>query len=421
MSSAYAIAAVTAIIKRLLSEVLAETDLASALNNPTVTVQAPDQIKLDVAPTSAPQLNLFLYHVQPNAAWRNRDLPSFDGRGNRVATPSVALDLHYLVTAYAPSDFQAETLLGHAALFFHDVPLLSQEQIRDAFTVFAGGSSLEKLLAKSRLADQLEQIRITPHAMNVEEMSKVWSALQSRYRPSIAYEATVVLMESDRPARAPLPVLRRDITVRPSLTLPFPALTAAVTPKSQSAVRTGETLKLQGHGLAADMVNVRFEAARGDGVHLLAPATATDSEVEVVIANLPAGGYAVSVEATKNGVTRTTNELPVAVAPAFGLAGAPQIIDSSTNAVADGIVVTIATVTPPIEPEQQVSLIVGERQASMKSIAAPTSTPEFFFTTATRPPDGRHFARIRVDGVDSLLVLREPQPAFDETQQIDIP
>jgi hypothetical protein len=423
MSSAYAIGAVTAIIRKMLSEVLADTDLATALNHPVVTVKAPDQIQLDVKPDVAPQLNLFLYHVQPNAAFRNRDLPSFDPGAHRVSNPSVALDLHYLVTAYAPTEYQAETLLGHAALFFHNVPILSPDQIRKVFTVFGTGTDLEKLLAKSRLADQIEQIRFTPHSMNVEEMSKVWTALQSRYRPSVSYEATVVLIESERPARSALPVLRRDITVRPSLIPPFPTLTEVVPPNSQPAVRDAETLTLTGHDLGGDTVNVLFTAARGGAVFLVIPVTVTPAKVEVVIANLPAGGYTVSVETTKSGVLRTTNALPVAVAPTFGLTAGPppHIIDATFATPPNGLTVKITKVAPPIEVEQRVSLIVGDRETPMTPIAATTDKPEFFYPTHLRPATGKHFARIRVDGVESLLVVREPQPGFDETQQIDIP
>ena len=52
------------------------------------------------------------------------------------------------------------------------------------------------------LADQLEQIKITPEYLSTEEMSKLWTAVQSHYRPTAAYMATVVLIESTLPARA---------------------------------------------------------------------------------------------------------------------------------------------------------------------------------------------------------------------------
>ena len=51
--------------------------------------------------------------------------------------------------------------------------------------------------------------------MGTEEVSKLWSAFQSRYRPSAPYVASVVLIEAKRPTRAPLPVRERKLYVAP--------------------------------------------------------------------------------------------------------------------------------------------------------------------------------------------------------------
>ena len=106
----------------------------------------------------------------------------------------------------------------------------------------------------------------------------------------------------------------------------------------------------------------------------------------------------------------------------FGLTAGPppQFIDATFGTPPNGLVVTITKVAPLIEVEQRVSLIVGDREAPMTPIAAATDHPEFFYPTHLRPATGKHYTRIRVDGVESLLVLRKP-PGFDETQQIDIP
>ena len=51
----------------------------------------------------------------------------------------------------------------------------------------------------SDLADQVELIKITPAAMSIDDMSKLWTAIQSNYRPSSAYQVSVVLIEGTRP------------------------------------------------------------------------------------------------------------------------------------------------------------------------------------------------------------------------------
>ena len=51
--------------------------------------------------------------------------------------------------------------------------------------------------------------------MSVEEISKIWSALQSQYRPTAVYKASVVLIESKKSVRPTLPVQARNLAVLP--------------------------------------------------------------------------------------------------------------------------------------------------------------------------------------------------------------
>ena len=44
-------------------------------------------------------MNVYLYRVSPNPAWRNQDLPT-RARGPIVDRPLTAIDLHYLLTFY---------------------------------------------------------------------------------------------------------------------------------------------------------------------------------------------------------------------------------------------------------------------------------------------------------------------------------
>ncbi len=51
-------------------------------------------------------------------------------------------------------------------------------------------------------------MRITLQPLSVEEISKLWTAFQTQFRTSVSYQVSVVLIESQRPAKTPLPVLR---------------------------------------------------------------------------------------------------------------------------------------------------------------------------------------------------------------------
>src|SRR5262249_42990727 len=147
------------------------------------------------------QLNLFLYQVTPNLGWRNEGLPSRDGKGARLSNPPLALDLHYMLTAYGSQDLNAEVLLGYAMHLLHETPVLGRQQLR---TVLGGSSPVDGSILPSPfgdlsaedLADQVEQIKITPVYLGTEDLSKMWTAMQARYRPTMAYLVSVVLIQS---------------------------------------------------------------------------------------------------------------------------------------------------------------------------------------------------------------------------------
>ncbi|HEY0384456.1 MAG TPA: DUF4255 domain-containing protein, partial [Pyrinomonadaceae bacterium] len=220
MSTALAIASVTAVLKDLLHNGLIDHDLVSSVGDVTVSALPPDRIDISET-TGKSQLNIFLYQVTPNAGWRNAGLPSRDSNGQRLTNPPLALDLHYLLTAYGAKDLHAEILLGYGMQLLHETPVLTRAAIRTSLkpptSVIGGGdlpAELRSLFA-SELSEQVEQIKIVPQFLNTEEISKLWSAFQARYRPTAAYQASVVLIESRQSTRSALPVGARKIYAVP--------------------------------------------------------------------------------------------------------------------------------------------------------------------------------------------------------------
>lgn len=141
-----------------------------------------------------PQINLFLYQLNPDAAWRNQVPPNKP----QASYPLLALKLHYLVTAFGNEndDIAAHRMLGAVMLQFHNHPVLSIQ-------------GTAKDIADSHLADQYESVRLTLQPLSLDEATKLWSGFQSPYRLSVAYEASVILIESGKPARSAPPVLNR--------------------------------------------------------------------------------------------------------------------------------------------------------------------------------------------------------------------
>ena len=248
MSSPLAIGAVSAVLRNLLDNGM--VDVGSPLGSVKVTAVAPDLIKLD-DPDAGPSLNLFLYRVTPNQGWRNAALPAYDGAGRRLTNPPLALDLHYLLTAYGSADFHAEILLGYAMHLLHERPVLDRAAIRRALDPTPLGASILppafQALSVADLADQVEALTVTPEPTDTEEMSRLWSAMQAHYRPTAAYVVSVVLIEAEKPARSALPVLTRSVTAEPSLLPPLPTITRVAPPGNQVAALLGETVRLEGH------------------------------------------------------------------------------------------------------------------------------------------------------------------------------
>jgi hypothetical protein len=288
VSNALAIASVTAVLKDILNNGIIDNQLAGDV---TVSALPPDRVLVN-GQAETNRLNLFLYGVTPNQGWRNMGLPSYDAGGERISNPPLGLDLHYLLTAYGATEFQAEILLGYGMQMLHEAPVLTRDAIRRALTPtppFNANVLPVALHAASDLADQVESIRLTPQALSTEEISKLWTAIQSHYRPTAAYQASVVLIESRRSRRAALPVANdeRRIYVVP---FRYPAIDAIVPAAGQLApIESGSSIEVRGHDLVGEVTRVLV-----DGLDLTPPASAlTPSLITLALpAPLPVGLYA---------------------------------------------------------------------------------------------------------------------------------
>jgi hypothetical protein len=235
VSSPLAIGAVSAVLRNLLDNGLVN---AGAPGPVQVTAVAPDTIKLDDSDAPPVPERLPLPH-EPEPGWAEVGLPSFDGNGTRISSPPLALDLHYLLTAYGSADFQAEILLGYAMHLLHERPGARPRAIRRALDPSPlGASILPPAFRRSpppTSPTSSNAVTITREPMDTEEMSRLWSAIQAHYRPTVGYVVSVVLIESRKPARKALPVLERDLIVEPSLLPPYPTITRVEPDDSQPA------------------------------------------------------------------------------------------------------------------------------------------------------------------------------------------
>ena len=434
MSSALAIAAVTASLKDLLNDGLMDHDL-STVGSFTVTAQPPDRVTTGT--TESDQLNLFLYQVTANSGWRNVGLPSRDKDGNRVTNPPLALDLHYLLTAYGSKDLNAELLLGYAMQVLHETPVLSRQQLRTALgspppidgTILPGpfGS-----LSAIDLADQVELVKVTPVFLSAEDLSKLWTAMQARYRPSMGYLVSVVLIQSEAPLKSAPPVIKRGPADRGPIArgAPSPTLIAArATTPLQPALRLGDDALLSGTNLLGSAFTVQFEHTRLDVLQSLAPVAIDDAQVG---AHLPSiaedasgmstwatGVYSVSLRVTDPGQPASvTNSVPIALSPIIAV--------SPLNQGAGTITLTV-TCTPRLRPAQEphVRLVFGDMEIAPATITTPGTLTQPTTLTFSIPgvSAGDYIVRLRVEGIDSLPVVvtgTPPTYAFDPAQTVHV-
>ncbi|MCB1910015.1 MAG: DUF4255 domain-containing protein [Rhodocyclaceae bacterium] len=424
MSTALAIAGVTAVLRDRLNDGLVNHNVAAITGSTVnVTVMAPDRV---VPPngTESSGLNLFLYQVTANPGWRNEGLPSHDAGGRqRLSNPPLALDLHYLVSAYSEGDLHAEILLGYAMQLMHEFPVISRDMIRRALNPSPDLGivlpSALQALAECGLADQLELLRITPAALDTEASSRLWTATQASLRPSAAYLVSVVLIEAQRPTRPSLPVLTRGevdplslrdrgVVVNPDVLPPLPTLTAILPDGGQPVMRLDETVVLSGHRLDGSGRELRLANDRFDIEATVAAAGGSDPAlIELVIpasraADFPVGVYQVSARLVPDGETqaRETNRLGAALAP--NITNLPQSI-----ARVGGTAQLTVQFTPQLRAGQRASLLLGTREIAPQPYTAPTASLDFVIDDA---PSGDFPTRLRIDGIDSPIIDRAATP-----------
>ena len=399
MSNALAIAAVSTVLRDLLNQALIQQGVSTTVGNPvTVTALPPDRII--VGETEQPQLNVFLYHIASNPGWSNSALPSRDRDGGRITNAPLALDLFYLLSAYGKNDFDCEILLGCAMQMLYETPVLPRDTIRAAL-----GGTPPGPLAAADLAEQIEQIKITPQLVSTEEVWRLWTALQAHYRPTAAYRISVVLIESTKATKAALPVSQRNIITLP-FRLPF---VAEITPQ---IVVAGASITLNGQNFKTAQTKVNFGISG-----LVDPSIISDSQI---VATLPAGlmagvNTAQVVQTLSFGTPADPHSGFESNVVPFMLA--PQIATPQPLSIKVGSTLTLA-INPPVGHSQRASLVVGASSITIPARPAtgPATTGTLDFPIPADFPTGDFPIRLQIDGAQSPLEVDQnpSSPTFGQ-------
>lgn len=387
MSNSLAIATVTATFKDLLGAVTQDPTLAGV----SVTIKPPDVARKAADKTR--QLNLFLYQVAPNPAWRNADLPFRNGDGALTARPVLAVNLHYLMTAYGSEndDLDAQHLLAYAMSLVHDNSVLNRERITQVVTAAVGTP-----LGTSDLADQVELIKFTPQPLSYDDLFKLWSAFQTNYRLSTAYEASVVLIDRTHPVTVAPPVHKADLVVLP---IDLPVIDSV----DPQIAGPASTMVIRGRNLRATGTTVRVNA-------LTVTPPSSDMAQTAIKLKLPA---ALSPGLATVQVLRSvqlgeppqphegflSNMVPFLLTPVLSAAPPANVARGATLAL---------TLQSPVRQAQATTLLLDDQPVPVTWQPAdpdPSSTIKFVIPASM--PTGAHALRVQIDGATSE-VLRDP-------------
>jgi Pvc16 N-terminal domain len=396
MSNYLAIATVTAALQQILQPAVkaAVGGASFGFSRPTA----------DGTPKT-PQVNVFLYQVTPNAAYRNQHVPTRRADGTLVKRPQAALDLHYLFTFHGDDTaLEPQRLLGAVITALENQPLLTPDDITSA----TAPASKFPFLANSGLDRQVERVKFTPTALSIEEFSKLWSAFfQVEYSLSVAYHASVVLMESDVTPQDTLPVEASNIYVTP---FRWPQIESVISQAGDGVpIVPGSVLQILGTQLRGP-----------DTVVLIAdteqvPASIADSMLTLPVpASVRAGVQSLQVAHRVSMGTPPTphrgfesNAAPFVLHPVIANPAAALSPDSTPA-------VKITNITAQVTP----NIAAGQRAIAMLNV--PGANPPVAYASqpviapadsnqVTIPilnvPAGNYMVRVQIDGAESLLTM----------------
>jgi hypothetical protein len=372
-------------------------------------------------------VNLYLYQINPNPALRNQPLPDANPATTSRPIP-LPIDLQYVLTVHpdqeAPnSDYPSQQVLGLLSFLLHDRP------------VFARRPTLGTDSQPSFTYRHAEGLRISLVPTSVDDLHKLWGALQVPVQLGFFFRVSVVFMARPDPPIIPAPVLYRGEgdhgwevvpNVEPFGTFPrvddWQLVTTDALEKQRHSPRQpifepGEQFRLTGANLAGrESTSIRIESGPGtlrsaesdeerqstflELVRFSPTALEVRAKKSVSSKPLRSGHYRIRVvcrdykQPSDAERFRTSADFPLAIAPRF--------VSHDLGTVRKDAPLEIRFSPTPVG-QDDVRLRFGTFDAKLKG-------PRYWLTLDKINPEqaGRFRARACINGVDSLpIIVRE--------------
>lgn len=150
--------------------------LTSLLSGLDVTHDSPAE--LQGAAESFAKINLYLYEVEESTHVKNQTWKASATSPDMMEYPPLALNLFYLLTPYASDSQSAHSVLGHAMRLFHDNSIIEGDDLPPSLKLNA------------------DYLSVSLRPTKLEDLTRIWNALHTPYRLSVAYEVKVLKLQS---------------------------------------------------------------------------------------------------------------------------------------------------------------------------------------------------------------------------------
>jgi hypothetical protein len=175
MAGAYAIAAVGQAILSLLENECPKADFSGAEFKLFQAADFKNPMDEGVA--------LFLHRVTP--ANNVRNMPPRVGPDGVRFRPSLPIDLHYLLIAYAPNAVKQQRLLGWAMRAIEDHPLFDAGRLNDPGP------------EKNIFADH-EAVDVIMETLSILDAGSIWEVAKPAIQPAVPYVVRMLMLDSAR-------------------------------------------------------------------------------------------------------------------------------------------------------------------------------------------------------------------------------
>lgn len=397
MSNHLAIATITATLQRML-QVSVQEDVHGA----RVTTVRPKTLESGNTETC---VNIYLYMVTPNT-YHISDNSTRRPRGELAKRSQAALDLQYVISFHGnEAELEPQRMMGCVVRTLQNTLTITPEMIRDT-----SADPTLSFLAGTDLANQVEQISITPTDISVENLSKIWSVFfQTPYSLCATYKCSVIFIEGEEPGVRALPV--RD---RRHLVMPFSQLVVERVISQRGALEpilADSNLFILGRGLYNSTTLVRIGELEVEAQEV------KDAKIIFPLTSVPRGVLRAGVQSLQ----------VVHPGARSHIAGPYRGIDSNlASFVLRPTIISVSVSNVQIQGNDtrcadvtvEFDLIVGQRQLVVLILNEwSTDSPSAYMFKGlirqeevrelTIPADkvkaGEYLVRVQIDGAESLL------------------